>query len=248
MFFTPAASPASPLSTSVAPTACLPSFSTCLIFAPQRLLRARGGTGGDPGLFNRRRASGVSLPFAQLPLCGILFVAAFQVRLVKLADGRARQLSLEVNHLRHLVPRELLATVRAQHVLGERCVRLYDDGAVDGFDPTRVRYSEDSGLEHVRMGVDDLLDFFGVDVVAAGLHHVLAPVHDVEETVLVELADVAGQEPGVAKRLLGLLGPIEVADGDLWPPQRYLAGPRAVGHLALLAQNRELDEASRSTA
>ena len=56
-----------------------------------------------------------------------------------------------------------------------------------------------------------LFDLDAVDVLAAADDHVLGPVRDVQEAVLVQVADVTGVEPAVAERLGRRLRVVEVA-------------------------------------
>jgi hypothetical protein len=58
---------------------------------------------------------------------------------------------------------------------------------------------------------EHVLDLAGENVEAAGDHHVLRPVDDVEEPVLVAWREVAGVQPAVAHRARGLLRLVPVA-------------------------------------
>jgi len=57
----------------------------------------------------------------------------------------------------------------------------------------------------------DLLDVLRVDLHPAGVDHVLLPVDEIEEAVLVDVAEIAAVEPAVAQRLRGLLGTVVIA-------------------------------------
>ena len=57
----------------------------------------------------------------------------------------------------------------------------------------------------------DLLDFLRIHVVAAGHHHVLLAVDDVEITVGVHAPEIAGVEPAVAESFRVGIGAVEVA-------------------------------------
>ena len=59
-----------------------------------------------------------------------------------------------------------------------------------------------------------VLDLDAVDVLAAPDDHVLGPVGDEQEAVVVEVADVAGVQPAVDDRLGGGLGLVPVARHD----------------------------------
>ena len=74
----------------------------------------------------------------------------------------------------------------------------------------------DQRIGHENVGVEDALDLFGVDVLAAGAHdHVFEPPLDVKPTVGREPAQVAGAEPAVGCEDFGrLLGILVVAQHD----------------------------------
>ena len=78
----------------------------------------------------------------------------------------------------------------------------------------------DDGVDHVGMGEEDLLHVAGHDVVPAPDDDVLGPAGDPEETVDVEVAEVAGVEPPIPPGRLGGIGVPVVLRGG--------AGPRTV--------------------
>ena len=59
----------------------------------------------------------------------------------------------------------------------------------------RVRNADDGGIGHGGVLVEDALDLDAVDVLATADQHVLGPVDDVDEAVLVEAGHVAGVQP-----------------------------------------------------
>src|SRR6478735_12725422 len=70
------------------------------------------------------------------------------------------------------------------------------DERLDGFTSIRGPHSDDGGLTHMRMKRENLLDFGRVYVQPGGRQdHVLLPIDDVEEAVLIHTCDVAGGEP-----------------------------------------------------
>ena len=72
-----------------------------------------------------------------------------------------------------------------------------------------------------------MLDVGGMDVVAAPDDHVLAPADDVEVPVVVQPAQVSGDQPPVPPRLrcrLGVLEVLPVAPGEMQPHLSYLVG------------------------
>src|SRR5690349_3787704 len=66
-----------------------------------------------------------------------------------------------------------------------------------------VRDADDGGFGDGRVGVQDVLDLAGVDVVAAADDEVLLAVDDEHEAVLVDEAEVAGVQPAVDDGLGG---------------------------------------------
>ena len=79
------------------------------------------------------------------------------------------------------------------------------------------------------MGGDDLFDFARPDLEAAGLDEVLLAVDEEEVAVVVEVADVAGEDPAVAEHVGGLFGALPIAIHDLGGADDDLAG--GVGRL-----------------
>ena len=72
-----------------------------------------------------------------------------------------------------------------------------------------VGHADHQAGQHVRMLGQRRLDLGGVDVAAADGEHVDAPVGEVEEAVVVEVAEVAERIPAVA----ALRGRADVAVG-----------------------------------
>src|SRR6516165_4650009 len=73
-----------------------------------------------------------------------------------------------------------------------------DDGARD-LAPLLVGQADDRHLAHTGDADHDALDLRRVDVLAAGDDHVLQTILDVEITLFVDLADIAGAEPTVVE-------------------------------------------------
>src|SRR5438132_1228374 len=70
-----------------------------------------------------------------------------------------------------------------------------DDPGAANLAPSLVRHADHGSLGHVGVLVEGGLDLGGIDVLAAGDEHVLQPVADPVEALLVALGDVAGAEP-----------------------------------------------------
>jgi len=70
-----------------------------------------------------------------------------------------------------------------------------DDECLDLLDLVRVLYADDAGIENLFMAVDDVFELAGIDVVAGGDDHALDALREVDEAVLVHLAEIAGVQP-----------------------------------------------------
>ena len=97
--------------------------------------------------------------------------------------------------------------------------------------PALVAHADHRDFAHLRQLVDHALDLGGGDVLAAGDDHVLLAVGQVQEAVLVEIADVAGTEPVAEEGGRGFFRILPVALRDFRPAQAdlaILAGGKAV--------------------
>src|SRR6266508_1815464 len=148
-------------------------------------------------------------------VCGVgregRLVAAQEV-LEHLAGGISRQrVVAHLDVLGHLEIGETFRAVRAE-VLGRRGrvgLELHD--RLDLLAEHLVRDADDGGVDDIGMLEQGLLDLDAVHVLAAADDHVLRPVDEVEEPVLVETTDVAAAEPAVrGDRLGGRVGSVPV--------------------------------------
>ena len=71
-----------------------------------------------------------------------------------------------------------------------------------GLAPFVVRDAEHGDFADGRMVRGDLLDVLRIDLHAAGIDHVLLAVDEVEKSVLVDVAEIAREQPAIAQRLL----------------------------------------------
>src|SRR5262244_954428 len=113
-------------------------------------------------------------------------------------DGGFRQIRQEPNLARHLVPGQVRLTMRDQ-VFGSR-LRLGTQSHIchDSLASIFVADSNDSGLSHRRVHVQDLFNLARIDVEPRDQDHVLLPLDDVEVPILVHPRDVARVKPGPA--------------------------------------------------
>ena len=108
--------------------------------------------------------------------------------------------------------------------------RRRDDDGVHPLAPLLVGHADHRGRGDGRVLGEHVLHLDRVHVLAAGDDHVLDPVGDVDEAVVVHVAAVAGVHPAAAQRLGGLLGPVPVAEHHVAAAAHDLAD-RAAGDL-----------------
>src|SRR5262245_7368842 len=94
------------------------------------------------------------------------------------------------------------ASLEERHdILDRETASGFRDDIGDGYlAPALVWTADDSGLEDHGATAEDVLDLGGIDVLAAGDHHVFHPVVDVVEPLGIAMADVARAEPAVRER------------------------------------------------
>ena len=114
--------------------------------------------------------------------------------------GRSAQTSTCLGALT-LPMRSLTNAVTSAGVDAGARPQLEDGG--DPLAPLLVGQPDHGAVLDVRVRHQRLLDLGRVDVEAAGDDHVLGPVDDEQEAVVVEVADVAGVVPAVRRRLGG---------------------------------------------
>src|SRR5262245_24350915 len=84
-------------------------------------------------------------------------------------------------------------------------------GGVDLLTPALAGDADHVALRYRRVLRQRVLDFGGIDVLAAGDDHVLDAVDHIDEAILVHVAAVAGVHPAVDNGLGGLLRPFPIA-------------------------------------
>ena len=78
----------------------------------------------------------------------------------------------------------------------------------------RVRHGDDRRLGDRRMAQKHVLDFERIDVLAAGIEHVVGAALEIEEAVGVALEDIAGFQPSVLEALAVDLWQLLIAGRD----------------------------------
>src|ERR1041385_6253304 len=93
-------------------------------------------------------------------------------------------------------------------LLGRSGARLAQDDRGDrGLAPLLVGDPEHRDFAHRGVPGRKLFAVPGIDLHAAADDHVLLPVHEIEEPLGVAVAEIAGEEPSIADRLGGEVGP-----------------------------------------
>src|SRR3954469_22252611 len=191
----------------------------------------RENAGLTPGKAPFRSAD---LPLAALP------VRRPQLALEDLAGGVAGQGVEDVHRVGALVVREVLPAEGDEPRLGRLLPRLQRHDGLDGLAPGRVGHADDGDLHDRRVLREHPLDLGRVHVLAAGDDHVLEPVLDEHEALVVDAAQVAGAEPAVrGDDRGGLLGPAQEPLHQLPGPQPDLPVPPRRPFL----QSRRVDDA-----
>ncbi|MCY1286701.1 hypothetical protein D9M70_356770 [compost metagenome] len=102
-----------------------------------------------------------------------------------------------------------------------------------GLAPLVAGDADHRALRHGRVAGEGGLDLGGIDVLATGNDHVLDPVADVDETLLVHVAAVAGVHPAAPQRLGGGFRLVPVAHHHVRSAHHDLADG-AARHLVVL--------------
>src|SRR6266567_4432212 len=142
---------------------------------------------------------------ATTPLARHAFVFFLvELLLVEFADRRFRQVGADLHGLQHLVLAELVLEKDLELVERERGrITLQFDEGLGRLPPIRILHADDADLFDGRMLEDGFLDHARIDVVAAAQQHVLGAVDDINITVFIHVADVAGTQEPVGGHYLG---------------------------------------------
>src|SRR5262245_21679876 len=127
-----------------------------------------------------------------------------QILAQDLAHVRLRQCVEEADLLWHLVGRKLLPAVRNQVRFGERRARCLGHEQPHRLAGLLVRLADAGAFGHPGAGGGDRLDLVRKNIEARDDDHVLLAVDDLEETLGVEHADVAGAEIAVVGEGFGI--------------------------------------------
>jgi len=115
--------------------------------------------------------------------------------LLNLAGCGLRKLVDEPPGPRDLVRGQTFSTELRQFLLGDLMPRLDLDKSDGHFAPVAIRNPDDRSSHDGGMGVENVLDLAGIDILAAADDHVLAPALNAAISVLVETPQIAGVKP-----------------------------------------------------
>src|SRR5437899_9985167 len=159
----------------------------------------RSGAGG-PGWSMLRIASAGRLGNELKQPSHLEFIADQPLR--NLAIAGFRQRLPEEEALRHLVTRHLRREKRGELRLAYGgCALACDADGYSHLAPERVGHAEHGDLADRGVCENLLLDLARIDVGAARDVHVRGAAGDVDESLFVHVAEIAGTKPAVAKRL-----------------------------------------------
>ena len=114
--------------------------------------------------------------------------------------------------------------------------------------PLLVGHADHGAVLHRRVAPDHPLDLDGEDVEPARDDHVLLAVHDVDEAVVVLVADVAGVVPAMGADRRAALRVVEIAEGDEGAAHHDLAPFAGGQQIAVVVHHLDLDEDRRAAA
>src|SRR5688500_7083009 len=150
---------------------------------------------------NRTRATRLAV---SLLIKAIILELLAQRELGELARGRVGQLVHEDHVVRHPPLRDLALVETQQLVPGDVLPRLFDGDDDRALVPLRVAHPDHRRLGDRRMRDGDVLEIDRADPLAARLDHVLRAVGDLDITLRIDGADIAGGKPAVLERVAAL--------------------------------------------
>src|SRR5207253_1922999 len=136
--------------------------------------------------------------------------------LKNLAGATLRQLGLrKLDAARNFEIGQRSSAIRDQLISSQVFSRLENNAGFHDFAPLWIRYSENRHFAHRWMRVNHGLDFSGVNVLPAGDDHVLQTIENVEESVCVLIADIAGAKEAVPECTVCLARVVPIATHDI---------------------------------
>src|SRR5437868_3858225 len=132
------------------------------------------------------------------------------------AGAALRQLGLrKLDAARNFEIGERSSAIRDQLISSKSLPRLENNAGFHDFPPLWIRYSKDCDFAHGWMRVNHGFDFAGVNVLPAGDDHVLQTIENVEISVGILIADIAGTKEAVPECTLCLARVVPIATHDI---------------------------------
>lgn len=151
------------------------------------------------------------------------FEHRFQFFFCNLSRGSFREFFYLPEFPRDFEEREVLLQVFFQLARVDGKSRLHAVIAASRLSAKAVLDGDDRGFVDAGVGVEQLLDLSGVDILAHADDHVLEPVHDIDVTVLVDAGYISRVQPAVFQRFGGRFGLAEIAVHDVGPLHQKFA-------------------------
>ena len=133
---------------------------------------------------------------------------------IDFAGGRFGNFGAEFDGLGRFDAAQLLFAMLDDLLFGERDAGVEDDQSFNSFSPLFERHADDGAFIDFGERHDTGFDFGTVDVEAAGDDHVFFAVDDIEESVVIAIADIAGVMPAVGANFGGGFGKIVIAGSN----------------------------------
>jgi len=86
-----------------------------------------------------------------------------------------------------------------------------------------MRHRRDHGIDHIRVGEQQVLHLLRIDVLAAAAEHVVDAAAEIEEPVLVLAEDIAGVQPAIGELGTRDLRLVVIAEANVGAADQELA-------------------------
>src|SRR6266404_1044445 len=165
------------------------------------------------------------------------------------AGAALRQLGFrEFDAARNFEIGERSSAIRDQLISSKSLPRLENNAGLHDFAPLRIGYSEDRHFAHGWMRVNHGLDFAGINILAASDDHVFQAIENVEVSICVLIANVAGSKETVPEREFSFFRFVPITAHDIRAARDQLARFAGFNFRSCWIDNAHVDSEARSTA
>src|SRR5262245_14722044 len=112
-----------------------------------------------------------------------------------LAGRGERELREQLEPLRQLVGRHAVAEEGGDALERRRLTRARHQAQAVALAEPGIGNADDRGVEHLRMGIEDLLDLAREELLAAAVDHLLETADDTQPPIRIDHAEVAAAKP-----------------------------------------------------